>query len=102
MMSRLRLSIGFPVLMFGFLITRRQLTGLLGVTNTMALVFEVIRSLHRSTDGVNPLSGRVSNAIALIPSILSAILNIIIKIETFLIPYENFYSLMIEIPARFS
>ena len=40
----------------------------------MALVFEVIRSLHRSTDGINPLFEKVSKATALIPSRLSAIL----------------------------
>ena len=67
----------------------------------MALVFEFIRSLHRSMDGINPLSGTVSNAIGLIPSRLSAILNMIIKIETFGV-YESSYSLMIEIPVRFS
>lgn len=84
MTSRSRLSIGFPSLDVGFrLQDANKLTGLLGVTSTMALVLGVIRSLHRSTDGINPLSGRVSNATAFIPSRLSAILKLIIKIETF-------------------
>ena len=35
---------------------------LLGVANNIALVFEVIRSLHRSTDGINPhLSAALSS-----------------------------------------
>ena len=46
MASRLRLSKRDYRLLVLYSVLSSNLTGLLGVTNTMALVFRVIRSLH--------------------------------------------------------
>ena len=65
-----------------------------------AFVFEVIRFLHRSTDGINPVSGGVSKGTTFIPSILSAILVMVCQRMSNL--SKNCYLLMVEIPDQHS
>lgn len=52
----------------------RRLTGLLGVTSAIALVFGVISLAQRSRDGTKPSSGYVCRATGFTPSIVNVIL----------------------------
>lgn len=51
-------------------------TGLLGETNAIALVFEVMRDLHRSTEGVKFSSGKVCSGTGSMPNKVKSILHI--------------------------
>ena len=58
---------------------RRRLTGLLGVTSTIARVEGVMSLSHSVTEGRNPLSGDVSSQTGLIPSIVRVILAMLVR-----------------------